>query len=87
MNTSKFLKPLAAAALLAVAGSSHAVITVYTSLAAFTTATTAPGTDTYTGFSITGVTNSPIVRTSGAYGYTFSPLLFLGHPAPAEVGR
>ncbi len=25
------------------------------------------------------------VTSSGAYGYTFSPLLFLGHPAPAEV--
>jgi diaminopimelate decarboxylase len=24
---------------------------------------------------------------SGAYGYSFSPLLFLGHPAPAEVVR
>lgn len=70
MNLSKFVKPLAAAALLAVAGSSHAVVTVYTSLASFTAATSAPGTDTYTGFSITGVTPSPIVRTAGAYGYT-----------------
>lgn len=25
------------------------------------------------------------VTNSGAYGYTFSPLLFLGHPAPVEV--
>jgi hypothetical protein len=61
---------LAIAAMLATTGTANAAITIYTSLAAFTAATTAPGTDTYTGLSITGVTSSPIVRTAGAYGYT-----------------
>ncbi len=61
---------LAIAAMMATTGTANAAITIYTSLAAFTAATTAPGTDTYTGFSITGVTSSPIVRTAGAYGYT-----------------
>ncbi len=61
---------IALAALVASTAPAQAAITVYTTLAAFTAATTAPGTDTYTGFSITGVTGSPIVRTAGAYGYT-----------------
>ncbi|MEO5733012.1 MAG: PEP-CTERM sorting domain-containing protein [Rubrivivax sp.] len=66
------LKPLAAAAFLAMAGASHAAITVYTSQATFLAAVTSPGVDTYTGFSITGGTPSPIVRTAGAYGYIAS---------------
>jgi hypothetical protein len=45
---------------------------VFTSQAAFLAATTAPGVDTYTGFSITGSTPSPIIRTAGVYGYTAS---------------
>jgi hypothetical protein len=64
------IKPLAFAALLAIAGSSHAAITVVTSLAAFNAATVNPGTDTYTGFSITGGTPSPITRNAGPYTYT-----------------
>lgn len=64
------LKPLALAALLATAGAAQATITVYTSLAAFTAATTAPGTDTFAGFSITGSTPSPVTRTAGAYTYS-----------------
>ena len=64
------LKPLALAALLATAGAAQADITVYTSLAAFTAATTAPGTDTFAGFSIVGSTPSPITRTAGAYTYS-----------------
>jgi PEP-CTERM motif len=63
------LKPLALAALLATAGAAQATITVYTSLAAFTAATTNPGTDTFAGFSITGTTPSPTARTAGSYGY------------------
>jgi hypothetical protein len=63
---------IALAALIASTAPAQAAITVYTSLAAFTAATTAPGTDTYAGFSITGTTGSPIVRTAGAYGYTGS---------------
>jgi hypothetical protein len=70
LSKSQILKPLAAAALLALAGSSHAVITVYATAASFAAATTAPGTDTYTGFSIIGVTPSPVVRSAGVYGYT-----------------
>ena len=60
---------LAAVALMA-ASTSQAAITVYTNLAAFTAATSNPGTDTYTGFSILGQTTSPITRTAGAYTYT-----------------
>jgi hypothetical protein len=66
------LKPLAIAALVATTGAANAAITVYTSLAAFNAATTAQGTDTYTGFSITGATPSPITRNAGPYGYTAS---------------
>ncbi|MBL8308153.1 MAG: PEP-CTERM sorting domain-containing protein [Rubrivivax sp.] len=73
MSSKSFLiKPLAAAALLAVAGASQASITVYTSQAAFNAATTAQGVDTFTGFSITGSTPSPITRSAGPYGYTGS---------------
>ncbi len=61
---------IAIAALLASTAPAQAAITIYTSLAAFTAATTAPGTDTYTGLSITGSTPSPIIRTAGVYGYT-----------------
>ncbi|PND39195.1 PEP-CTERM sorting domain-containing protein [Paucibacter aquatile] len=71
--TSKFLiKPLALAALVAAAGAAQASVTVYTSQAAFLAAVTAPGVDTFTGFSITGSTPSPITRSAGAYGYTAS---------------
>lgn len=48
----------------------NATFTVYTNQAAFNAATTAPGVDTYTGFSITGSTPSPITRSAGAYTYT-----------------
>jgi hypothetical protein len=61
---------IALAALVASTAPAQAALTVYTSLAAFTAATSAPGTDTYTGFSITGSTPSPITRTAGAYTYT-----------------
>jgi PEP-CTERM motif len=71
MNFKSFLvKPLVAAALIATAGASQAAITVYTSLAAFTAATSAPGTDTFAGLSVTAGTPSPITRSAGAYGYT-----------------
>lgn len=63
---------IALAALVASTAPAQAAITIYTSLAAFNAATSAQGTDTYTGFSITGSTPSPIVRTAGAYGYTGS---------------
>ena len=64
------LRTLALATLLAAAGAAQAAVTVYTSQAAFLAAVTAPGVDTFTGFSITGSTPSPITRSAGAYGYT-----------------
>ena len=66
------LQSLVIAALFCAVGTSHASITVYTSQAAFNAAVTAPGVDTYTGFSITGATPSPIFRSAGAYNYTGS---------------
>lgn len=68
--TTSFLKPLALAALLAVASTSQAAITVYTSQASFAAATSAPGVDTYADFSITDSTPSPLTRSAGAYSYT-----------------
>lgn len=70
LSKTSLLKPLALAALLATAGAAQATITVYTSLAAFNAATTAQGTDTFAGFSITGGTPSPLTRTAGAYTYS-----------------
>jgi hypothetical protein len=71
MNFNSFLiKPLAAAALLATASAAHAAITVYTTLAAFNAATSAQGTDTFAGLSVTGVTLGPLNRSAGAYTYT-----------------
>ncbi|MCA9281244.1 MAG: PEP-CTERM sorting domain-containing protein [Phycisphaeraceae bacterium] len=67
-----FVAAVAATAVLCAAGAANAGFTVHTSLASFNAATSAQGTDTYTGFSITGVTASPIVRSAGAYGYTAS---------------
>ena len=61
---------VAIAALIAVSGVSYAGPTVYTTSASFASATTAQGVDTYTGFSITGSTPSPITRSAGAYTYT-----------------
>ena len=64
---------VALAALVASTAPAQAVITVYTSLAAFTAATTAQGTDNYTGFSITGTTPTPVIRstqTGTSYTYT-----------------
>lgn len=52
------------------AGAAQAAITVHTSLASFNAATVAQGTDTFTGFSITGTTPNPINRFAGIYGYT-----------------
>ena len=65
ISKSSLLKPLAAAALLVVAGASQATITVYTNAALFAAATTLPGVDTYTGLSITTSTPSPITRSAG----------------------
>lgn len=64
------LQPLVLAALLGAAASAQATVTVYTTQASFLAAVTAPGVDTFTGFSISGATPSPINRTAGSYGYT-----------------
>lgn len=61
---------IALAALVASTAPAQAAITVYTTLAAFNAATMMSGTDTYTGFSISGSTASPITRAAGAYTYT-----------------
>ena len=59
------LKPLAAAALVAAAGASHAAITVVNSLTAFNASTTAQGTDTFTDLPIfLDVIDSPLTRTT-----------------------
>jgi PEP-CTERM motif len=64
------IKPLAAAALWVMAGASQATITFYTSQASFTAATSAPGLDTFAGFSTTSSIPGPLVRSAGAYSYT-----------------
>jgi hypothetical protein len=71
---------IALAALVASTAPAQAALTIYTSLAAFNAATSAQGTDTFTGFSITGATPSPINRTAGAYGYqgTVTTTTFFG---------
>jgi hypothetical protein len=61
---------LGVTALIAVPAAAHAQFTVYTSLASYLAAVGANGTDTYTGFLITGLTPSPITRAAGAYSYT-----------------
>jgi PEP-CTERM motif len=80
MPFARSARALIACAALAVApAAAHAQFTVYTSLASFLAAVGANGTDTYTGFSITGTTASPITRTAGAYSYTAStPSNFFG---------
>lgn len=70
MSNAFVLKSVTAAALFVVSSASFAVPTVYTSAASFAAATTTPGVDTYTGFSVIGTTASPITRSAGAYGYT-----------------
>jgi PEP-CTERM motif len=71
---------IAVAALVASTAPAHAALTIYTSLAAFNAATTAQGTDTFTGLSIVAATPSPINRLAGAYGYqgTVSTTSFFG---------
>ena len=70
MISKKFmLQPLAVAALALACGASQASFApVITSQLAFDAVVAAKGTDTYTGFSVTGVTLSPITRTT----YTLS---------------
>ena len=58
--------------LVGVPATARAQFTVYTSEAAWLAAVSNSGTDTFTGFSNTSSTASPINRTAGAYGYTAS---------------
>ena len=60
-------------ACLAIASSgSHAEITVFTSQTSFLAAVSAPGVDTFAGFSTTTATPSPITRAAGPYTYNAS---------------
>jgi PEP-CTERM motif len=70
MSKALLMNSVAAAALVVLSGAAFAGPTLYTSAASFAAATTAPGVDTYTGFSITSSTPSPITRNAGAYTYT-----------------
>lgn len=71
--TKSFLtRSLAAAALVAVCGVSHASFIIFTTASSFAAATSAPGVDTYAGFSTSVGTPSPINRNAGAYTYTAS---------------
>jgi hypothetical protein len=71
LNKKVLVQALAVAGLVAATGAAQATITVYTSLAAFNAALTGPSaTDGFNGFSITGVTPSPITRTVGPFTYT-----------------
>ena len=63
----KFLAGVALA--LGLSSNASAAITVFTDQASFLAAISAPATDTFQGLSIVGVTDSPITRSAGAYGY------------------
>ncbi len=65
--------------------SAQAQFTTYNSLAAYLAAVSAPGTDTYSGLSVTGVTPSPLLRTAGPYSYRASaPDDFFGAGTAAD---
>ena len=64
----------AALALFALAGTARADVTIYTSLSDFLAAVSTTGTDTFTGFSISGTTASPVNRTAGSFSYTATVL-------------
>jgi hypothetical protein len=70
MRSLKLLRrPLAAAILLAVAGTSQAAISVFTTQASFLAAVTAPGVDTFANLSVTSETATPLNRSAGSYTY------------------
>ena len=76
---------LAFACLVIASPASHADITVFTSEASFLAAVSAPGVDTFTGFSTTAVTSSPITRAAGPYTYMASSQTgFFGVGTPAN---
>ncbi len=65
----RFASGLFATVALLTAGAANATITIYTTLASFNAAVSAPATDTFQNFSITGPTPSPVTRAIGAYSY------------------
>lgn len=69
LSKSFLIKPLAAAALLAVAGASQATITVFTSQSAFLAAISNVGVDTFDNMPLSSVA-SPTFRNAGPYNYT-----------------
>lgn len=69
-NKHVLTQALVAAGMVFAAGAAQAQISVFTSLAAFNAAVVTPGTDTFDGFSVTGVTASPITRNAGSFSYT-----------------
>lgn len=70
MNLKSLLSAALIVTLLSTLGVAHATITVYTTSTSFDAATSERGVDTFSGFSITGTTPSPITRFAGPYGYT-----------------
>jgi hypothetical protein len=66
----RLIAPLLALALAGIGSTAQAALVVYTNQANFLATVSAPGVDNYSGFNISGITNSPIVRTAGAYSYT-----------------
>lgn len=70
MNVARTARAVIACAALVTAPTvAQAQFSVHTTLASFLAAVGANGTDDYTGFSITGLTASPINRSAGAYNY------------------
>ena len=61
---------LAIAGLVGVTSASQAVVTVFTSPTDFAAAVLTLGTDTFTGFSTTSITQGPLLRAAGSFGYT-----------------
>jgi hypothetical protein len=70
MTKNLFLKPLALATLLAIAGTAQATVTVYNSLASYTAAAAGGGTDTFDDMPELSQVAGPINRSAGAINYT-----------------
>ncbi|MCV2367904.1 PEP-CTERM sorting domain-containing protein [Roseateles oligotrophus] len=70
MTKNLFIKPLALAALLAIAGTAQATVTVYNSLASYNAAAAGGGTDTFNDMPVGAQVAGPINRNAGAIGYT-----------------
>lgn len=70
MIPAKMLRALALPALLGLSSLSHAALILHTTQASFLSSTSATGVDTFTGFSVTGSTPSPLTRNAGSYSYS-----------------